>query len=90
MRESVEQASLPLITRLSRLPRVVPGLLVLALMLAGAFVPGWGWVFLVVVLAILAWLLYLSWPRLTSPERLMRVAVLAMVVAVIVVRVVPR
>ena len=69
---------------------MVPGLLVLALMLAGAFVPGWGWVFLVVVLAILAWLLYLSWPRLTSPERLMRVAVLAMVVAVIVVRVVPR
>lgn len=90
MRESVEQASLPLITRLSRLPRVVPGLVVLALMLAGAFIPGWGWVFLVIVLAILAWLAFLSWPRLRPPERLMRIAVLAMVAAIIVVRVLPR
>ena len=80
LRQSVERASLPLLTRLSALPRPVPfrghaGP-------AGRRRPRAAAVgrlrcFLVVADPVVGWLLYLSWPRLTVPERLMRVAVLA-------------
>ena len=64
LRERVTAASLPVIDTLNRLPRAVPFLAVLGLMVAGIFVPGWGWVFLLVVVLFLAWTLYLAWPAL--------------------------
>lgn len=89
-RESVERASTPVLTTLSRLPRAVAFLAVLAVMVLGIVMPGWGWIFLAVVGLFLAWLLLLFWPRLTGAERLMRLAVIALVVAVALVRAFPR
>ncbi len=89
-RESVERASLPAVTTLSRLPRVVPFLAVLALMILGIVVQGWGWVFIAIVWVFLAWMLYLGWPRLSGTEKLMRVAILALVLAVTATRAFPQ
>jgi len=47
-------------------------------------------VLLGLVTVFLAWMLYLSWPRLLGPERLMRLAVLAMAVAMTVTQAFPR
>jgi mannose/fructose/N-acetylgalactosamine-specific phosphotransferase system component IIC len=90
LRTSVEAASLPALTRLSRLPRLVPFLVVLGLMVAGVLIPGWGFVLTVLVVLLLLWLLYLGWPRLSTPERMMRLAVLAIVLAVLVTQLFPR
>ncbi|MGL5864103.1 MAG: DUF6703 family protein [Phycicoccus sp.] len=90
LRDSLERASLPALSRLSRLPRAVPFLAVLALVVAGLLVPVWGWVLLAVVSAVLLWILVLAWPRLTLVERMMRLAVIAMIVAITVTQAVPR
>jgi hypothetical protein len=90
LRESFERASLPALTWLSSLPRVVPFLTILGLAVAGILVPGWGWVLIAVVVVVLTWILLLAWPRLTPAERLMRVAVVALMVAVTVTQAAPR
>jgi hypothetical protein len=90
LRERVADASLPVISALNRVPRAVPFLAVLALMVAGIFVPGWGWVFLVVVVLFLAWTLYLAWPALDSGARAGRCAVLLLAVAITITQALPR
>ena len=90
LRESLENASAPALRTIASLPRAVPFLVILGLMVAGALIPGWGWVLLAVVTLFLAWLLVLGWPRLTAPERLMRIAVVAIAVAITVTQPVPR
>ena len=90
LRESLESASAPVLRTLASLPRAVPFVVVLALMVAGALVPGWGWVLLALVTVFLAWLLVLGWPRLTSQERLMRLAVVALALAITVTQALPR
>lgn len=91
MRSRVERASSAPLTALGSLPVWVPFLVVLALMLTGAFAGGWvGAVLLIVPVLFLCWLLYLTWPRLGTAERLMRLAVLAVVVAIAVTQVIPR
>lgn len=91
MRQSVERASRPLLVRLSRLPRVVPFLSMLALLLLGGFVGGPAGFILVGIGALfIAWLLYLSWPRLTSTERVMRAAVVLLAAGLAVVQLFPR
>lgn len=89
-RTSLEQASLPLVSRLSRLPRAVPFLGVLALLVGGILIPGWGWVLTAFVALFLTWMLLLAWPRLASVERLMRIAVVFMAVAITVAEAFPR
>ena len=89
-RQRIEQASLPALTLLSRLPRWVPFLAVLALMLAGIFVPTWGWVLLLLVVAFLLWTLYLAWPALDSTGRLMRCTVVLLAAAIAVTQAFPR
>lgn len=90
LRQSIEQASLPVLQRLSALPRIVPFLAVAALMAAGLLIPGWGWIFLAVVLVFLSWMLFLGWPRLSLPERMFRLAVLAIAAAITLTRVFPQ
>jgi hypothetical protein len=90
MRESIEQASLPAVRFIAGLPRAVPFLVVLGLMVAGILVTGWGWIFFALVLLFLAWMLYLGWPRLTGSEKLMRTAILALTAAVTVTRAFPQ
>ena len=90
LRESFERASLPAIRWLSGLPRLVPFLAVLALVVAGILVPGWGWVLIAVVSLLLLWILLLAWPRLAVPERLMRSAVVVMLGAIAITQAFPR
>ena len=90
LRESIQRASLPVLQRLNALPRPVPFLAILALMVAGLFVPGWGWVLLLLVVLFLLWTLYLSWPVLEPVPRLMRATILLMAVAITITQVFPR
>jgi hypothetical protein len=90
-RAAVERISVGPLTRLSQLPRAVPFLLVLGLLVAGIFVGGpVGAILLAVVTLAVAWLLYLGWPRLTTSERLGRTAVLLLAVALCVTQAFPR
>jgi hypothetical protein len=89
-RSRVEHAAYPVLARLERLPRVVSFLGVLALIVIGIFVPRWGFLATALVALVVAFLVYYTWPRLTMPERLMRCAVLALIVAVTVVQAFPR
>ncbi len=74
-------------TRLSSLPRAVPFLLMLALLVGGVLIGGTvGFLLMSVAVLFVAWVLYLSWPRLTSSERIMRFAVLLLAAAMTVVQ----
>ncbi len=76
LRASLERASLPLLTQLARLPRWLVGLIPGVLLLGGLLVPPpWGIVLLSIVTLFLAWLLVLSWPRLSGRSRVLRIAV---------------
>jgi hypothetical protein len=87
MRVRIEHASVPVLTRLATLPPWLPFLAMLVLILVGSWVGGAvGTVLIGLAALVVAWLLYLSWPRLTPPERMMRLAVLALVVAVAITR----
>ncbi|WP_109473530.1 DUF6703 family protein [Ornithinimicrobium cavernae] len=89
-RAAVERASLPVLTRLAKLPTWLPMVVTAALILVGAFLGGvLGAVLVGVALLVLLWLLYLSWPHLTLSLRLMRVAVLVLLVAIVVTQFVP-
>ncbi|NLJ54739.1 MAG: hypothetical protein GX344_11505 [Intrasporangiaceae bacterium] len=90
MRESIEQASLPAIKAMSAWPKWMPFILILGLMVAGVLIPTYGWILIALVAVFLTWLLYLSWPRLTGAERLMRFAVIAIVIVAAVTRANPR
>ena len=90
LRQNIESASLPAVQRLGAVPRAVPFLVILGLMVAGILVPGWGWLFLVPVVLFLIWTLYLGWPALDSGARLGRVAVVLMAVAITVTQALPR
>ncbi|WP_270887711.1 DUF6703 family protein [Pedococcus sp. 5OH_020] len=89
-RQRIERVSTPALRWLDSLPRVVPFGLVLALMVAGLFVPGWGWLLLLVVVLFLVWTLYLSWPVLEATPRLARVAVILLAMAITVTQAFPR
>ncbi len=78
-----------MVTRLNRMPRWFAFIAVLALMVAGIMVPKVGFLFTLVVAAFLGWLLFLTWPRLHGPEKLIRFAVLALVLAVTIVQAFP-
>jgi len=78
-------------TKLSRLPRLVPFLIMLALLVGGVLIGGpGGFVLMALAVIFVAWVLYLSWPALSSSERIMRLAVLLIAVALAVVQLFPR
>ena len=85
-----ERASLPATRFIAGLPPAVPVIVVFALVLLGGFLGPWGVIPLGVVVLFLVWMLALSWPRLRQSERLMRVAVIVLVLGLTVVSVVPR
>jgi hypothetical protein len=91
MRAAVEDASRPLLIRLSRLPRIVPFLVMLALVVAGLFVSGvGGFVLIMLGVAFLTWLLYLGWPQLALAERMLRLAVVVLALGMAVIQLAPR
>ena len=90
-RRRIEQASLPALEALARVPAWLPFLLMLVLLLGGGFLGGpLGWVLVGLALAFGLWLLYLSWPRLSGVERLMRLTVLLLFVVIALTQLVPR
>jgi hypothetical protein len=91
LRAAIETASHPLLLRLAALPRAVPFVVLLGLLVVGVFVGGVvGAVCTGLVALFVAWLMYLSWPRLTGVERLGRAAVLLIAIALVVVQAFPR
>jgi hypothetical protein len=87
LRHRIDQASLPLMTKLSRLPKLLPFAILLTLLVAGVLIGGpLGFVLMALATLFVAWVLYLSWPVLGSSERIMRSAVLLLAVAMTIVR----
>jgi hypothetical protein len=81
-RRRVELQAGPLVVLLAKLPRVVPFLVVLGLLVAGLLVGGGlGAVLLGLLATLLAVLLFLAWPALESQGRLIRGLVVVVVAA---------
>lgn len=82
VRTRVESASRNLLVRLHDLPRWVLFVMVTALAVGGALLPGWaGAACLLLIAALVGWLVYLAWPGLAPGRRGIRVFVVAVVVA---------
>ena len=89
-RSRVEHASYPWIERLRAVPRPVAIAAFVTLLAVGVLAPRpWAGIAFLLVALFVGWLLYLTWERLTLPERLMRTAVLVLTLAVAIVRIVP-
>ncbi|GAB3496601.1 DUF6703 family protein [Flexivirga lutea] len=85
-RVRVEHASDPLLQRIARAPRALPALVVLLLLVIGAVFRGLvGTVCFGLCAVLVAWLLYLAWPRIQPIERMMRCSVLLLAVALAIV-----
>jgi len=79
-RNDVERRSAVVLVFLSKLPRALPGLVVIGAVAAALLAPPVvGGVLLLFVAAVLGWLAYLSWPRLPGQARAIRLAVFALV-----------
>ncbi len=86
LRAKIEHRSNPMVEALSRTPRVVPIALFVVLVVGGLVLRGvLGGVLLALATVFVGWLAFLVWPRLSLPERLMRLAVLLLVLALAVV-----
>ena len=86
-RQAVERSSARPLAYLQQMPRWLPPLAVLALLVTGLAVPGWiGAVALVLVAAFLGWLGYMSWPTIAVPGRLLRISAVACMLAFAVVQ----
>lgn len=82
---------MPALRRLAGLPAWLPFLTMLVLILLGSFLGGPVGAAAVAIAALLiGWLLYLSWPHLAGMERLMRLAVLLLVLAIAITRLLPQ
>jgi len=90
-RSRVEHASYPLLERLNALPRAIGIVAFVVVLAVGILAPRpWGGIAFLLVSLFVGWLLYLTWQRLTLPERLLRTAVLALTLAVALVKLVAR
>ena len=80
-RRAIERRLGPFVVLAGRLPKAVPFVVVVALLVGGLLAGGAiGAVLLLVLAAILALLLVLGWPALQPAPRLLRLAVVAVVV----------
>jgi hypothetical protein len=83
----VERVSTPALLRLVKLPKLVPFGVMLVVLIAGIFVGGIvGFLLILLAGLFLGWLLYLGWPRLALPERLMRLALIVLAAGLAVTR----
>lgn len=81
LRARVEVASRPVLVRLTRLPRPAIPLATVALFAVVVLAPvPVALVALVVIGLFLLWLTFLAWPAITTGGKLMRVAMIALVV----------
>lgn len=83
LRHRIERASEPLLGWLTRQPKLLLPVLAAGLLIAGLTAPAsWGAVLLAVLLSLLGWLSYLSWPVLHRPQRVLRGATLGLLTAI--------
>jgi uncharacterized protein DUF6703 len=86
-RRRVEQSSARPLVWLHQQPVWFAPVVVAALLIVGLAVPGWlGAVALVLVAAFLGWLASLSWPRVGTSGRLLRLAAVAAVLVVAIIQ----
>lgn len=91
LRGGIERASLPLLVRLAALPRAVPFVVLLAALVGGLLAGGVvGALLTGFVLLVVLWMTYLGWPRLGVSERLGRLAVTLLALALFVTQAFPR
>ena len=84
-RQAVERASARPLFFLVHLPKWVPMVVALGLLITGFIVPGLlGAAALLLVAIFLGWLAYMSWPRINTSGRIMRVIAMACMVILIV------
>jgi hypothetical protein len=81
-RRSLEQASAKPVAFLHQLPPWLVPIVLAGLFVAGALAAGWvGAVALCLVAAFIGWLASLSWPVLRPPGRLLRLAIITLLLA---------
>ncbi len=79
LRPAVERHSAVLLTYLSQRPKVLlPAVSVLLLLGGLALPPAYGAPLLGLLLALVGWLVFLSWPVIQPPARALRLVVLAL------------
>jgi hypothetical protein len=79
LREQVARLSAPVLRWLSQRPKVLLPLLSVVLLIGGlASPPAVGVVLLLALLLVVSWLVYLSWPVIEGPARLVRLGVLGL------------
>ena len=84
MRGEVEKASAPALVWLSARPRFFVPVLSAVLLLAGLFAPpGLGVPLLMLLVTLIGWLSYLSWPVVAGVQRLVRLATIGLVLAAV-------
>ena len=83
-RGEVERSSAPALLWLSSRPRFFVPLLSAVLLIGGLFAPpGLGVPLLLLLVAFVGWLSYLSWPVVTGVQRLLRLATMGLVLAAV-------
>ena len=89
-RARVEEVSHPLLVRLSRLPKLAIPLLTVAVLAVGVLAPpAVGIPALLLVALWMAWLGYLSWPVVSTGQKLMRLATVAILLVAVGFRIAP-
>jgi len=88
LRTRVENVSRPLLQRLHVLPQPVVPLLTIVLIAVGVLAPlPVGLVALALVLLLVSWIAYLSWPVAGTGGRIWRVLIVVLLIALAVVRI---
>ena len=88
LRAAIERRSAPLLVLLSRQPKLLIPVVSFLLLLGGLALPAvYGAVCLALLLILVGWLSYLSWPVVVGPARLVRVATVALILFALVRRV---
>jgi Family of unknown function (DUF6703) len=87
LRREVERRSAAPLLYLHQLPGWVVPIAFVAVLIAGLAVKGWaGSAALAVIAAFLGWFSYLSWPSLSAPGRLLRLATLTALLVLLIVQ----
>jgi hypothetical protein len=87
LRRSVERRSAPLLVFLSHQPKLLVPVVSLVLLIAGLALPGvLGAVCIALLVLLVGWLCYLSWPVVVGPARAVRALTVGLLLVLVVQR----